>query len=100
MSIPEYVEMDLSTFILFPYDRNPRATILPTIEVPRSKPAPVVAYFSARGPSPLTENILKVMLFFAQLTIYKYRCFCSNLCHIMYRLILANIFMCAYAYLT
>lgn len=83
MPIPEYVEMDSSTIILFPYDRNPRATILPTIEVPRSKPAPVVAYFSARGPSPLTENILKVILFFAQLTIYKYRCFCSNPCHIM-----------------
>ncbi|KAG7029593.1 CO(2)-response secreted protease [Cucurbita argyrosperma subsp. argyrosperma] len=39
--------------------KNPTATILRTVEVRRLKPAPVVAYFSSRGPSPLTENILK-----------------------------------------
>ncbi|KAK8611350.1 hypothetical protein V6N13_131404 [Hibiscus sabdariffa] len=40
-------------------NKNPTATILPTAEIPRQKPAPVVAYFSSRGPSLLTENILK-----------------------------------------
>lgn len=40
--------------------RNPVATILPTVSVTKYKPAPVIAYFSARGPSPLTRNILKV----------------------------------------
>ncbi|XP_004514295.1 CO(2)-response secreted protease-like [Cicer arietinum] len=39
--------------------KNPTATILPTIEVPRYRPAPIVASFSSRGPSSLTENILK-----------------------------------------
>nr|XP_048326894.1 CO(2)-response secreted protease-like isoform X2 [Ziziphus jujuba var. spinosa] len=39
--------------------KKPTATILPTVEVPRYRPAPVVAYFSSRGPSRLTENILK-----------------------------------------
>ncbi|KAJ7949431.1 Subtilisin-like protease [Quillaja saponaria] len=39
--------------------KTPTATILPTVEIPRHKPAPVVAYFSSRGPAALTENILK-----------------------------------------
>ncbi|KAL5150586.1 CO(2)-response secreted protease [Glycine soja] len=39
--------------------KNPTATILPTTEVARSKPSPIVASFSSRGPSSLTENILK-----------------------------------------
>ncbi|KDO84931.1 hypothetical protein CISIN_1g004113mg [Citrus sinensis] len=39
--------------------RNPVATILPTVSVTKYKPAPAIAYFSARGPSPLTRNILK-----------------------------------------
>ncbi|KAJ0103402.1 hypothetical protein Patl1_05768 [Pistacia atlantica] len=39
--------------------KNPTATILPTVEVPRYKPAPVVAPFSSRGPGAFTENILK-----------------------------------------
>ncbi|KAK7314032.1 hypothetical protein VNO77_39240 [Canavalia gladiata] len=39
--------------------KNPTATILPTTEVPRYKPSPAVASFSSRGPSSLTENILK-----------------------------------------
>ncbi|XP_058744207.1 CO(2)-response secreted protease-like [Vicia villosa] len=39
--------------------KNPTATILPTTEVPRYRPAPIVASFSSRGPSSLTENILK-----------------------------------------
>ncbi|KAM7265465.1 hypothetical protein ACFE04_003148 [Oxalis oulophora] len=39
--------------------KNPTATILRTYDVPRSKPAPVVAHFSSRGPGLLTENILK-----------------------------------------
>ncbi|XP_059653728.1 CO(2)-response secreted protease-like [Cornus florida] len=39
--------------------RNPTATILATNEIRRFRPAPVVAYFSSRGPGGLTENILK-----------------------------------------
>ncbi|OAY36294.1 CO(2)-response secreted protease [Manihot esculenta] len=39
--------------------KNPTATIFPAVEVPLCKPAPVVAYFSSRGPGQLTENILK-----------------------------------------
>ncbi|XP_043712705.1 CO(2)-response secreted protease-like [Telopea speciosissima] len=38
--------------------RNPVATILPTVSVTKYKPAPLVAYFSSRGPSPI-QNILK-----------------------------------------
>ncbi|XP_050233688.1 CO(2)-response secreted protease-like [Mercurialis annua] len=38
---------------------NPVATILPTTTVTNYKPAPMVAYFSARGPSSITTNILK-----------------------------------------
>ncbi|GLT76398.1 hypothetical protein SLA2020_480610 [Shorea laevis] len=40
-------------------DKNPTATILPTVGIPNFRPAPVVAYFSSRGPGGLTENILK-----------------------------------------
>ncbi|EEF36839.1 Xylem serine proteinase 1 precursor, putative [Ricinus communis] len=39
--------------------KKPTATILPAVDVPRYRPAPVVAYFSSRGPAQLTENILK-----------------------------------------
>ncbi|KAG6466457.1 CO(2)-response secreted protease-like [Zingiber officinale] len=39
--------------------RKPSAVILPTEEVKEFKPAPAVAYFSARGPGALTESILK-----------------------------------------
>ncbi|XAR58180.1 Tripeptidyl-peptidase II [Bertholletia excelsa] len=39
--------------------RNPTATILATVEVEGARPAPVVAYFSSRGPGLYTENILK-----------------------------------------
>ncbi|KAL5802010.1 hypothetical protein ACOSQ3_033642 [Xanthoceras sorbifolium] len=39
--------------------KNPTATILPTVDVPKHKPAPVIAYFSSRGPGQLTENIIK-----------------------------------------
>lgn len=39
--------------------KNPTATILPTVGIPKTRPAPVVAYFSSRGPGGLTENILK-----------------------------------------
>jgi hypothetical protein len=39
--------------------RTPVATILRTVAVPNYKPAPVVAYFSSRGPGIFTENILK-----------------------------------------
>ncbi|XP_057435083.1 CO(2)-response secreted protease [Lotus japonicus] len=38
---------------------NPMATILPTVSVTDYKPAPMVAYFSSRGPSTLSKNILK-----------------------------------------
>ncbi|KAL0923510.1 hypothetical protein M5K25_007569 [Dendrobium thyrsiflorum] len=39
--------------------KNPVATILPSITVPKYKPAPEVAYFSSRGPSTETSNIVK-----------------------------------------
>ncbi|XP_041019682.1 CO(2)-response secreted protease [Juglans microcarpa x Juglans regia] len=39
--------------------RDPVATILPTVSVTKYTPAPNVAYFSARGPSYHTRNILK-----------------------------------------
>ncbi|KAL4579000.1 hypothetical protein LXL04_015135 [Taraxacum kok-saghyz] len=39
--------------------RNPVATILPSVSMTGYKPAPVVAYFSARGPSFATKAILK-----------------------------------------
>ncbi|KAK0591411.1 hypothetical protein LWI29_001347 [Acer saccharum] len=39
--------------------KNPTATILPTVDVVKYKPAPVIAYFSSRGPGQLTENIIK-----------------------------------------
>lgn len=35
------------------------ATILPSITVEKYKPAPAVAYFSSRGPSAQTSNVLK-----------------------------------------
>ncbi|PIN14075.1 Tripeptidyl-peptidase II [Handroanthus impetiginosus] len=38
---------------------NPTATILPSKEIRKFKPAPIVASFSSRGPGGLTENILK-----------------------------------------
>ncbi|XP_015933960.1 CO(2)-response secreted protease [Arachis duranensis] len=38
---------------------KPMATILPTVSVIKYKPAPVVGYFSARGPATLSSNILK-----------------------------------------
>ncbi|KAJ3690007.1 hypothetical protein LUZ61_019171 [Rhynchospora tenuis] len=47
---------------VFPYinsTKYPVATILPTITVTNFKPAPVVAYFSSRGPSGQTRNLLK-----------------------------------------
>lgn len=40
-------------------ERNPTVTILPTVSLTQYKPAPVVAYFSARGPSFATQDILK-----------------------------------------
>ncbi|KAJ3682458.1 hypothetical protein LUZ60_015031 [Juncus effusus] len=39
--------------------KNPIATILPTLTVTKYKPAPVVAYFSSRGPSAQAGNLLK-----------------------------------------
>ncbi|KAK4285276.1 hypothetical protein QN277_002001 [Acacia crassicarpa] len=39
--------------------KNPTATVLATAETARYKPSPIVASFSSRGPSILTENILK-----------------------------------------
>ncbi|CAH2060875.1 unnamed protein product [Thlaspi arvense] len=41
------------------HTKNPTVTIVPTVEVKRTRPAPVVAPFSSRGPASLTENILK-----------------------------------------
>ncbi|XP_061968703.1 CO(2)-response secreted protease-like [Populus nigra] len=39
--------------------KNPVATILPSTVVSQYKPAPTIAYFSSRGPSSLSRNILK-----------------------------------------
>ncbi|WCJ35063.1 Subtilisin-like serine endopeptidase family protein [Euphorbia peplus] len=39
--------------------KNPVATILATVAVTNYKPAPAVVYFSSRGPSTLSRNILK-----------------------------------------
>ncbi|KAI3848188.1 hypothetical protein MKX03_022363, partial [Papaver bracteatum] len=39
--------------------KNPKVTILPTFEMCKVKPAPIVASFSSRGPGGLTETILK-----------------------------------------
>ncbi|CAN8312670.1 unnamed protein product [Cochlearia groenlandica] len=39
--------------------KDPVATILPTVTVEKFTPAPAIAYFSSRGPSSLTRNILK-----------------------------------------
>ncbi|XP_062098953.1 CO(2)-response secreted protease-like [Humulus lupulus] len=39
--------------------KNPVATILPTETVTEYKPAPAVAYFSSRGPSYITSNMIK-----------------------------------------
>ncbi|MCD7453377.1 hypothetical protein HAX54_020792 [Datura stramonium] len=39
--------------------RNPVATILPTVSVDNFKPAPVVAFFSSRGPAYNTQSLLK-----------------------------------------
>ncbi|MCL7024908.1 hypothetical protein MKW94_007739, partial [Papaver nudicaule] len=39
--------------------KNPVATVLPTVTVTKYKPAPAVAYFSSRGPSLQTSNLLK-----------------------------------------
>ncbi|OIT30216.1 PREDICTED: CO(2)-response secreted protease-like [Nicotiana attenuata] len=39
--------------------RNPVASILPTVSITKYKPAPVVAYFSSRGPAYNTPNLLK-----------------------------------------
>ncbi|KAK6115899.1 hypothetical protein DH2020_008168 [Rehmannia glutinosa] len=38
---------------------NPVATILPTMVIPNYKPAPVVGYFSSRGPTLGIQNLLK-----------------------------------------
>ncbi|RZC82351.1 hypothetical protein C5167_045137 [Papaver somniferum] len=43
---------------VFPF-KYPTATILPTVEVTKVKPTPVIASFSSRGPGGLTETILK-----------------------------------------
>ncbi|XP_019171036.1 PREDICTED: CO(2)-response secreted protease-like [Ipomoea nil] len=39
--------------------KNPVATILPTVTVTGNKPAPAVVYFSSRGPSLASVNLLK-----------------------------------------
>ncbi|XP_016488942.2 CO(2)-response secreted protease isoform X2 [Nicotiana tabacum] len=39
--------------------RNPVASILPTVSTTKYKPAPVVPYFSSRGPAGNTPNLLK-----------------------------------------
>ncbi|XP_030489278.2 CO(2)-response secreted protease isoform X1 [Cannabis sativa] len=39
--------------------KKPTGAIIPTVEVLRQRPAPIVAFFSSRGPGQITENILK-----------------------------------------
>ncbi|XP_060199858.1 CO(2)-response secreted protease-like [Lycium barbarum] len=39
--------------------KNPLASVLPTVSITKYKPAPIVAYFSSRGPSYNTPNLLK-----------------------------------------
>ncbi|CAN1223619.1 CO(2)-response secreted protease [Linum perenne] len=41
--------------------KNPKATILASVDVPGYRPAPSVAFFSSRGPGPHTENFLKIL---------------------------------------
>ncbi|KAL0774359.1 hypothetical protein Bca101_039510 [Brassica carinata] len=41
------------------HTKSPTVKIVPTVEIKPTKPAPVVALFSSRGPASLTENILK-----------------------------------------
>ncbi|KAM0942412.1 putative tripeptidyl-peptidase II [Dioscorea sansibarensis] len=55
--IPLQAADELFTYINS--NKKPIATILPTITVTEYKPAPQIAYFSSRGPSSLTKNILK-----------------------------------------
>ncbi|KAM5551223.1 CO(2)-response secreted protease-like [Rosa sericea] len=53
---------DIAGFQILNYinsTKNPTATILPTVDIHRYRPAPTVAYFSSRGPAQLTENVLK-----------------------------------------
>ncbi|PRQ55932.1 putative tripeptidyl-peptidase II [Rosa chinensis] len=53
---------DIAGFQILNYinsTKNPKATILPTVDIHRYRPAPTVAYFSSRGPAQLTENVLK-----------------------------------------
>ncbi|XP_061997957.1 CO(2)-response secreted protease-like [Rosa rugosa] len=53
---------DIAGFQILNYinsTKNPTATILPTVDIQRYRPAPTVAYFSSRGPAQLTENVLK-----------------------------------------
>ncbi|CAN4123018.1 unnamed protein product [Withania somnifera] len=39
--------------------KHPVASVLPTVSITKYKPAPVVAYFSSRGPAYNTHNLLK-----------------------------------------
>lgn len=55
--IPAKAATEIYTYINS--TKNPVATILPSITIEKSKPAPAIAYFSSRGPSYLTSNILK-----------------------------------------
>ncbi|KAM0942409.1 putative tripeptidyl-peptidase II [Dioscorea sansibarensis] len=55
--IPRQAADELFTYINS--TKKPVATILPTIAVTKYKPAPQIAYFSSRGPSSQTKNILK-----------------------------------------
>ncbi|XP_031475852.1 CO(2)-response secreted protease-like [Nymphaea colorata] len=48
-----------SIFSYLNSSKNPVATILPTVTVNNYKPAPLVAYFSSRGASTQTRNIIK-----------------------------------------
>eukprot|EP00253_Pinus_taeda_P031350 PITA_31350 len=56
-TVSETAAMDISSYIKTA--RKPVATITPTQSVTEYKPAPVVAYFSSRGPARFTQNVLK-----------------------------------------
>ena len=53
---------------------NPVGTVLATKTVTNYKPAPIMAYFSSRGPAYSTKNILKVQSYISyQLIVDDYR---------------------------
>ncbi|CAI0382515.1 unnamed protein product, partial [Linum tenue] len=52
---------DAAEILSYNSTKNPVATILATVATPKYKPAPEIAYFSARGPSQNSENLIKTL---------------------------------------